>query len=111
MRQIVSAACGLCGHAQVRRADQAAHITQALHHDRAFDSTLPQAQQADLRRVLASDGHQQEALLVALRTPTNSNDPIRIEVDARRADGSDFPAEVSIARSRPPPPKRQMMGR
>ena len=54
-----------------------------------------------LQLLFASDGHQQEALLVALRTPTNSNDPIRIEVDARRADGSDFPSEVSIARSRP----------
>lgn len=46
------------------------------------------------------DGPQQVALIAALRDPAaDLANPIRIEVDARRADGSSFPAEVSIARS------------
>jgi PAS domain S-box-containing protein len=46
------------------------------------------------------DGPQQRALITALRDPgTESTHPIRIEVDARRADGRSFPAEVSIARA------------
>ncbi len=54
-----------------------------------------------LQMLFANDRLQQDALLQVLRTPTSGKDPIRIEVDARRADGSEFPAEVSIARSRP----------
>ena len=54
-----------------------------------------------LQMLFAKDLLQQDALLQVLRTPTSGKDPIRIEVDARRADGSEFPAEVSIARSRP----------
>lgn len=46
------------------------------------------------------DGPQRRALLDALGNPDPTANPIRIEVDARRADGSRFPAEVSIARSR-----------
>ena len=46
------------------------------------------------------DGPQQRALITALRDPgAKPSHPIRIEVDARRADGSSFPAEVSIARA------------
>jgi PAS domain S-box-containing protein len=46
------------------------------------------------------DGPQQLALIAALRDPAaDTTHPVRIEVDARRADGSSFPAEVSIARS------------
>lgn len=44
------------------------------------------------------EGPQQTALLTALRNPAPGSDPLRIEVDARRKDGSTFPAEVSIAR-------------
>lgn len=44
------------------------------------------------------DAAQQTAFLQALRTPSVSAAPFRMEVDARRADGSVFPAEVSIAR-------------
>ena len=46
------------------------------------------------------DGPQQRALIAALSEPRGEGqDALRIEVDARRADGSVFPAEVSIARS------------
>jgi PAS domain S-box-containing protein len=46
------------------------------------------------------DGPQQRALINALRDPgAEPTHPIRIEVDARRADGRNFPAEVSIARA------------
>lgn len=45
------------------------------------------------------DGPQQRALIAALSEPRGEGqDALRIEVDARRADGSVFPAEVSIAR-------------
>lgn len=44
------------------------------------------------------DAAQQTAFLQALRTPSPDSAPLRIEVDARRADGSVFPAEVSISR-------------
>ena len=48
----------------------------------------------------APDGPQQRALITALRDPsTDTTHPIRIEVDACRADGRAFPAEVSIARA------------
>jgi PAS domain S-box-containing protein len=46
------------------------------------------------------DGPQQRALITALRDRgAEPTQPIRVEVDARRADGSSFPAEVSIARA------------
>jgi PAS domain S-box-containing protein len=46
------------------------------------------------------DGPQQRTLIAALRDPgADAAHPLRIEVDARRADGRCFPAEVSIARS------------
>jgi PAS domain S-box-containing protein len=46
------------------------------------------------------DGPQQRALITALRDPgADATHPLRIEVDAHRADGRSFPAEVSIARS------------
>lgn len=46
----------------------------------------------------AADGPQQTGMVTALRNRGISPDPLRIEVDARRADGTVFPAEVSIAR-------------
>lgn len=46
------------------------------------------------------EGPQPRALLAALRAPdAQTTPPVRIEVDARRADGRIFPAEVSIARA------------
>ena len=42
---------------------------------------------------------QHTAFIEALRTPAPGSAPHRIEVDALRADGSVFPAEVSISRS------------
>lgn len=46
------------------------------------------------------EGPQPRALLAALRAPdAQATPPVRIEVDARRADGRIFPAEVSIARA------------
>lgn len=51
----------------------------------------------------APDGPQQTALLAMLRDPATANTPLRIEIDARRADGRSFPAEVSLARARTGP--------
>lgn len=48
------------------------------------------------------DGPQRTALLDALRDTSDGAAPIRIEVDALRADGTPFPAEISIARARTP---------
>jgi PAS domain S-box-containing protein len=46
------------------------------------------------------DGPQAHDLVAAIRDPsTRPGEPIRIVVDARRADGSVFPAEISIARA------------
>ncbi len=45
---------------------------------------------------------QRTALIDALRHRDPATAPIRVEVDARRADGTTFPAEVTIARSRNP---------
>lgn len=46
------------------------------------------------------NGPQARDLVIAIRDPsTRAGEPLRIEIDARRADGSIFPAEVSIARA------------
>ncbi len=54
----------------------------------------------DLLLVEGADGPQRQSLVAALRAPAPAAAPIRVEVDARRADGRAFPAEVSIARAR-----------
>lgn len=53
------------------------------------------------------DGPQQTGLVTALRNATGAPAPLRIEVDARRADGSIFPVEVSIL---PPDPANRVAG-
>lgn len=45
-------------------------------------------------------GPQARTLVTAIRDPSvRAGEPIRVEIDARRADGSVFPAEISIARA------------
>ena len=65
---------------------------------------LPAAEatgQNALKRLFAEGegGPQGQALVMALGNTANRNAPFRIEVDARRADGHVFPAEVTIARA------------
>ena len=50
-----------------------------------------------------ANGPQARDLIAAIRdTPSRAAEPLRIEIDARRADGTVFPAEVSIARAQVP---------
>jgi len=54
------------------------------------------------------EGPQARDLIRAIRDPSvRAGEPIRIEIDARRADGSIFPAEISIARA--PVPEEGMV--
>lgn len=46
-------------------------------------------------------GAQSRALAVAMAKMAEAPEPMRMEIDARRGDGSVFPAEISIALSRP----------
>ncbi|MEY4696426.1 MAG: hypothetical protein RIT14_854 [Pseudomonadota bacterium] len=48
-----------------------------------------------------AEGGQRAALITALEEMAPGKGPLRVEVDALRGDGSTFPAEVSIALSRP----------
>lgn len=65
---------------------------------------LPAAEatgQNALKRLFAEGegGPQGQAFVAALGNTAHRNAPFRIEIDARRADGHVFPAEVTIARS------------
>lgn len=55
----------------------------------------------DLLFADGAEGAQGRALRDAMAGMTDGREPLRIEIDARRGDGTDFPAEVSIALSRP----------
>ncbi|AWB49433.1 hypothetical protein HYN69_13835 [Gemmobacter aquarius] len=55
----------------------------------------------DLLFADGAEGGQGRALRDAMAGMTDGREPLRMEIDARRSDGTDFPAEISIALSRP----------
>ena len=55
----------------------------------------------DLLLAEGADGEQGNALRDAMAEMAKRREPLRMEVDARRANGTTFPAEISIAPSRP----------
>lgn len=69
---------------------------EAIFGHSAFDVAGKDA--LDLFFAGGRDAAQQTAFVGALGMPTDGAAPFRVEVDAKRADGSVFPAEVTIAR-------------
>lgn len=55
----------------------------------------------DLLFADGAEGGQGRALRAAMADMADGREPLRMEIDARRGDGTDFPAEISIALSRP----------
>lgn len=55
----------------------------------------------DLLFADGAQGRQGRALAEAMASMTDAREPLRMEIDALRGDGTTFPAEISIALSRP----------